>query len=278
MADEDKDSKTQDPTQKRLDDAHEKGDVAKSQEVNTWFLIAASTLLLSSFSGSVGTAIEVPMRNRLMNAHQIRVDGPGVLSLVSRLEWMLITALGVPLLLLLIAAVGSNLIQHRPDGAGRIDAPARIGDGGASRHPVARAGKAPARHAIDIGEGQAVLPGVIGAQQIGQLGAIDIDIQKMPVAAAPGIGRIAQAALGRGTAGFPQRGDEAAEAVFILRGPMVAQDAPRLRRRRGKPQHRQDQGQDDHAHRAKLTGGPGQGGGELRRWLTARPSICRAAD
>ena len=63
MADDDKDSKTQDPTQKRLDDAHEKGDVAKSQEVNTWFLIAASTLLLSSFSGSVGTAIEVPMRN-----------------------------------------------------------------------------------------------------------------------------------------------------------------------------------------------------------------------
>lgn len=114
MADDDKDSKTQDPTQKRLDDAHEKGDVAKSQEVNTWFLIAASTLLLSSFSGSVGTAIEVPMRNLLMNAHQIRVDGPGVLSLVGRLEWMMITALGVPFLLLLIAAVGSNVIQHRP--------------------------------------------------------------------------------------------------------------------------------------------------------------------
>ncbi len=51
MADEDKDSKTQDPTQKRLDDALEKGDVVKSQEVNTWFVIAASTLLMSSFSG-----------------------------------------------------------------------------------------------------------------------------------------------------------------------------------------------------------------------------------
>jgi flagellar biosynthetic protein FlhB len=114
MADDDKDSKTQDPTQKRLDDAHEKGDVAKSQEVNTWFLIAASTLLLSSFSGSVGTAIEVPMRNLLMNAHQIRVDGPGVLALANRLEWLFISALGVPLLLLIIAAIGSNLIQHRP--------------------------------------------------------------------------------------------------------------------------------------------------------------------
>lgn len=113
MADDDKDSKTQDPTQKRLDDALEKGDVAKSQEVNTWFVISASTLLLASFSGSISSGIEVPMRNLLMNMHQIRVDGPGLLSLLSQIEVMLIGVLGVPLLLLLIAGVGSNLIQHR---------------------------------------------------------------------------------------------------------------------------------------------------------------------
>lgn len=113
MSDEDKESKTQDPTQKRLDDALEKGDVAKSQEVNTWFVIAASTLLLSSFSGSISAGIEMPMRNLLMNAHQIRVDGPGLLSLTTELELMLVGVLGVPLLLLLIAGVGSNLIQHR---------------------------------------------------------------------------------------------------------------------------------------------------------------------
>jgi len=112
MADDDKESKTQDPTQKRLDDALEKGDVAKSQEVNTWFVIAASTLLLTSFSGSISKGIEVPMRN-LMNMHQIRVDGPGLLSLLSQIELMLIGVLGVPFLLLLIAGIGSNLIQHR---------------------------------------------------------------------------------------------------------------------------------------------------------------------
>ena len=40
MADDSDDSdKTQDPTQKRLDEAHDRGDVAKSQEVNTWFMI-----------------------------------------------------------------------------------------------------------------------------------------------------------------------------------------------------------------------------------------------
>ena len=113
MADDDKDSKTEDPTQKRLDDAIDKGDVAKSQEVNTWFVIAGSTLLLSSFSGSIGAGIENPMRNLMMNAHQIRVDGPGLIKLATSLEGMLIAVLGIPLLLLLVAGVASNLVQHR---------------------------------------------------------------------------------------------------------------------------------------------------------------------
>ncbi len=113
MADEDKKSKTEDPTQKRLDEALERGDVAKSQEVNTWFVIAGSTLLLSSFSGSISVGIETPMRNLMMNAHQIRVDGAGLLALVKSIEFALIGVLGVPFLLLIIAGVAGNLVQHR---------------------------------------------------------------------------------------------------------------------------------------------------------------------
>jgi flagellar biosynthesis protein FlhB len=113
MADEDKESKTQDPTQKRLDDALERGDVVKSQEVNTWFMIAASTFLLSSFSDSISMGIQTPMRNLLMNAHQIRVDGPGLMTFLPTLGSALISALGVPFLLLMIAVVASNLVQHR---------------------------------------------------------------------------------------------------------------------------------------------------------------------
>jgi len=40
-------SKTEDPSQKKLDDAHKRGDVVKSQEVNNWFMIAGSGLLFS---------------------------------------------------------------------------------------------------------------------------------------------------------------------------------------------------------------------------------------
>jgi flagellar biosynthetic protein FlhB len=115
MAEEgDTSDKTQDPTAKRLNEAHERGDVAKSHEVNTWFVIAGATFLVSSFSGSIAGGVMVPMQNLLMHAGEIRVDGPGILSLVARLEWLMLTVLGIPLVLLLVAAVGSHLIQHRP--------------------------------------------------------------------------------------------------------------------------------------------------------------------
>src|SRR3954454_8355207 len=114
MAEEhDPSEKTEDPTQKRLDDAHDRGDVAKSQEVNTWFMIAGATLVMSTFSGSIGGGILMPLRNLVANSWMIRADGPGLLALAQNLEVVLIAALGVPLLLLTIAAIAGNMVQHR---------------------------------------------------------------------------------------------------------------------------------------------------------------------
>ena len=114
MADEnDTSDKTQDPTQKRLDDAHDRGDVAKSQEVNTWFMIAGATLVLSTFSGSIGGGIEMPLRNLIANSWMFHVDGPALLALAQNLEYAVIAAIGVPLLMLAIAAIAGNMVQHR---------------------------------------------------------------------------------------------------------------------------------------------------------------------
>ena len=114
MADEnDTSDKTEDPTQKRLDDAHDRGDVAKSQEVNTWFMIAGATLVLSTFSGSIGAGILMPLRNLVANSWMIHADGPGLLALAQRLEFVVIAAIGVPLLMLALAAIAGNMVQHR---------------------------------------------------------------------------------------------------------------------------------------------------------------------
>jgi len=110
---EDDTERTEDPTQKRLDDALEKGDVAKSQEVNTWFIIAGATLVLSTFSSSIGSGILMPLRNLIANSWMIRTDGPGLLALLQSIEYALIAAIGVPFLMLMIAAIAGNMIQHR---------------------------------------------------------------------------------------------------------------------------------------------------------------------
>jgi flagellar biosynthesis protein FlhB len=112
MAD-DSDDKTEDPTQKRLDDALAKGDVAKSQEVNTWFIIAGATLILSTFSGSIGGGILKPLRTLIANAGQLRTDGAALLALSNTLGYAVLGAIGVPLLMLAIAAVAGNMVQHR---------------------------------------------------------------------------------------------------------------------------------------------------------------------
>jgi flagellar biosynthetic protein FlhB len=114
MADEnDASDKTEDPTQKRLDEALERGDIAKSQEINTWFIIAGGTLVMSTFSDSIGTGMLVPLRNLIANAAMIRTDGPGLLQLASTLESAVIAAIGVPLLMLALAAIAGNVMQHR---------------------------------------------------------------------------------------------------------------------------------------------------------------------
>ena len=114
MADEDDSAdKTQDPTQKRLDEALERGDVVKSHEINTWFVIAGGTLVLSMFSGSIGSGVMEPLRNLIAKSWMIHADGAGLLSLAQSLGYVVIAALGVPFLMMALAAIAGNMVQHR---------------------------------------------------------------------------------------------------------------------------------------------------------------------
>ena len=114
MADEpDNTEKTEEPTQKRLDEALQRGDVVKSQEVNTWFVIAGATLVLMAFSGGMSSELTTTMRGLIANAHNISMDGPALPRLFEKIGVELIAAVAIPFLLLMLAALGGNLIQHR---------------------------------------------------------------------------------------------------------------------------------------------------------------------
>ncbi len=114
MADERDDAeRSQDPSFKHLEEALDRGDVAKSQEVNTWFVIAGATLILMAFSGAMSSGIMSSLRGLIANSYDIRVDGAGFLHVVAKLGREVIAAVAIPLLLLMLAAAGGNLVQHR---------------------------------------------------------------------------------------------------------------------------------------------------------------------
>src|SRR5262245_34080062 len=110
---QDEHDKSEDPTQKRLDDALQRGDVAKSQEVNTWFVIAGGTLVLMSFAGSMSQNLTTPMRGLIANSYAIRVDGRSLLALVQKIALDVLSAVAIPMLLLVLAAIIANVVQHR---------------------------------------------------------------------------------------------------------------------------------------------------------------------
>src|SRR6185312_9770399 len=113
MADEENGQKTEDPTQKRLDEALKRGDVVKSQEVNTWFIIAGGTLALTAFSSTVSFDLAGTLRGLIENSYQIRVDGIALVQLGKTLGATVLAAVAIPFLLLVLAALGGNMLQHR---------------------------------------------------------------------------------------------------------------------------------------------------------------------
>jgi flagellar biosynthetic protein FlhB len=114
MAEErDDSSKTEDPTHKRLEEALKHGDVVKSQEVTTWFVIAGAALALAAFSGSTAASLMGTMHGLLAGAHDLAFDRGRLLGLAGRLGAEVVTAIAAPVIVLALAALAGNLIQHR---------------------------------------------------------------------------------------------------------------------------------------------------------------------
>jgi flagellar biosynthesis protein FlhB len=111
--DRDDSDKTEDPTQKRLEEALKRGDVVKSQEVNTWFVLAGAAVVLAGFSGSIASGLQTSLRGIVANAHDIPVDRGGIFRLVNQIGLDVLAAAGIPFLLLMLAALLGNVIQHR---------------------------------------------------------------------------------------------------------------------------------------------------------------------
>jgi flagellar biosynthesis protein FlhB len=115
MADEERDAneRTEDPTPRRLEEAIRRGDVARSAEVNTWFMVAAGALTVMVFAAPMAASLQATFRGLLAKSYQIPTDGPALAALVKTLAIDVIAAFGIPLVLLSLAALAGNFVQHR---------------------------------------------------------------------------------------------------------------------------------------------------------------------
>jgi flagellar biosynthesis protein FlhB len=111
--DQDDAERTEDPTPRRLQQAIERGDVVKSTEVSTWFMIGGATIALMIFSGPAAVNLQATMRGLLAHSWEIPTDGAALLDLARTLGQAFLVALGFPILMLTLAAFAGTVIQHR---------------------------------------------------------------------------------------------------------------------------------------------------------------------
>lgn len=112
MAEEDDSQKTEEPTPKKLEEARKKGEVAQSQELKTWFMLAAGAAVLSGAGSMIGAGIRDPLRGYMARVHEIEVGGSGTFSAMMTLLVDIVLILMIPLGVFIVAALVGNRIQH----------------------------------------------------------------------------------------------------------------------------------------------------------------------
>lgn len=78
MAEEDNDQRTEQPTEKRIREAREKGQLPVSREMITWFLFVATLIVIAWLTPKLGRDLAGGMRMFLEMPHQISLEGGGL--------------------------------------------------------------------------------------------------------------------------------------------------------------------------------------------------------
>ena len=115
MADEqDKSQKTEEPTQKRLEEAHEKGQLAKSEEVGHWFVLSGAFLVIALFAGGLARDLALVLVPFLEQPHRMPLDFGELHRSFGAVGVELLKSGAAPLALLAAAAALGHLVQNRP--------------------------------------------------------------------------------------------------------------------------------------------------------------------
>jgi flagellar biosynthesis protein FlhB len=115
MADDrDPTQQTEEPTQRRLEQAHEHGDQVKSIEVQTLILLFGGTLAIAVFGQSTAMKLAHLFNMFISEPDRMATDGNALMAMFRALLGQLLIILGPVFVMLMAFGLGSNLAQNRP--------------------------------------------------------------------------------------------------------------------------------------------------------------------
>lgn len=106
--------RTEEPTQKRMDDARKKGDAPKSVEVTTTIMLALSALAFWFLIGSASQRVGMSMIGFVERPHALSVKAGDLIALFNAVTITLFIAMIGVFCLLALGAILGNIVQARP--------------------------------------------------------------------------------------------------------------------------------------------------------------------
>ena len=108
---EDDSSKTEDPSQKKLEDARQKGQVAQSKEMGTWLVLLMVTLIVIVGSEPLFSSMKEYLQSYLEKAGQVPTGVGGVASILTDMFLKTLGFVAIPFVLLMAASYLGTFVQ-----------------------------------------------------------------------------------------------------------------------------------------------------------------------
>jgi len=115
MADDQDDSqKTEEPTDKKLQEAQEKGEVAKSQEIKHWFILSSVAVIILVSAKQVMSGLRDLLGGIIGNSSHMMTGSYDLLDFSSELMSKVFGFMTLPIIILMIGALLGSVLQHKP--------------------------------------------------------------------------------------------------------------------------------------------------------------------
>lgn len=108
---QDNSQKTEEPTQKKLDDARKKGQVPLSREVNNWMILLGGTIIVAFMSGDLMYELSAMFKTYLEQAGDMPETPGGLQHVLGDALWEVIRMLMLPFFFLMAVAFLAPVLQ-----------------------------------------------------------------------------------------------------------------------------------------------------------------------